>query len=141
MYQFKKCPIESTKGAFYGLKNIYDEPTELQHSLCLGQLITLFGEPNDLTEDYEYLYTYAISAQDTDGNILYLMVTGNSPMILGEDNEAHNNAAEELAQLIVSTKPSDYDHQCVYEDIPVSIKFGVRNGEPYSESDMSDFDF
>lgn len=109
-----------------------------------GQLKYLFGEPLQMTEDFENILDYIIEAVDESGNILLLSVysAGSGPSIGGhyEDNEeAYRKAAEELAAYIRQADVLDYDYEGYYLDGPCKIKMGVRNGKTYyEETQMSE---
>lgn len=139
MYTFKKCdPKEHRCGG----SNICNIGSSIEaHSCCLGQVITLFGQPDSITGDYEDVFSCAVSAEDEAGNVLYLEIYHgpSGPAIGGDpDSEEHRAAAKELAELISSAQPADYDWEGVYADIPANIRMGVRNGKPYYESEISE---
>lgn len=115
--------------------NVYEVETEKESSLFLGQVKTLFGEPDYITENYEEMFSCAVVAKNQDGNVLYLEIySGPSGAAIGGVNdEASEKAAKELARLIMVAEPTDYDWEGVYSDIPVNIKMGVKNGKPYYE--------
>ena len=136
-YTFTRDDRALSKAGNYVICQVYDpdQINEKIHAKCIGQLITLFGE-DELTDNYECLYSYGICAKDANGEELFLIVSGNSPVIIGEDDEIHNRAASELAEMIRSAEPADFEHECIYEDIPVRIKYYVRGGKPGADSDM-----
>ncbi|MCR5541519.1 MAG: hypothetical protein K6F71_12000 [Ruminococcus sp.] len=105
-----------------------------------GQAITLFGQPDFFTEDYENIFSMVISAKAEDGEIMYLEIYQgpSGPAIGGKNDDAHKAAAKELAEMLKAAKPADYDWEGDYEDIPVHIKMGIKNGTPYYDSDMPD---
>ncbi len=115
--------------------NVYEVETDQETSLFLGQVKTLFGEPDYITEDYEEMFSCAVVAEDQEGNKVYLEIySGASGAAVGGANDdASEKAAEELARLIIDVEPTDYDWEGVYSDIPVNIKMGVKNGKPYYE--------
>ena len=108
-------------------------------SRFLGQVKTRFGEADYTTSDYENLVSYAVSATAASGETRYLEVYSgpSGPAIAGTDHPLDMQAANELAVYICAATPSDCDFACVYEDIPVSIRMGVRDGVPYYEDDLS----
>lgn len=138
MYTFKKCDPKEHLCGGSNICNIGDGSIQAV-SRCLGQVITLFGQPDSITEDYEDVFSCGVSAEDEAGNVLYLEVYhGPSGPSIGGDphSEEHKAAAKELAELICSAQPADYDWEGVYADIPANIRMGVRNGKPYYESEM-----
>lgn len=140
MYTFKKCDPKENVCGESKICEIGNGSTRA-HSLCLGQVIALFGQPDQITDDYENVFSCGVSAEDEAGNVLYLEIYHgpSGPAIGGVSNsEQHKAAAKELAELIVNTTPVDYEWEGVYEDIPVNIRMGVRNGKPYYDSEMSE---
>lgn len=135
IYTFEKCEPDKLPMPRSKICNVYEVETEQESSLFLGQVKTLFGEPDYITENYEEMFSCAIVAKDQDGNRVYLEVySGASGAAIGGANDdASEKAAKELARLIIDAKPTDYDWKGVYNDIPVKIKIGVKNGKPYYE--------
>jgi len=119
------------------IRNVYKGETAAMHSLFIGQTLTLFGEPDYWTEDYENIFSCVVSAEHN-GNIIFLDVYhgAGGPAIGGPTGGEAEQAADELAEIIVSAEPTDYEWEGVYEDVGVTIKMGVKDGEPYYESEM-----
>ena len=118
-----------------------------------GQLRTVFGEPQENSDDYEAIYSYSVTAEDENGNRLLLEAYhGPSGAAIGgpvvsadeAEKEIHRNAAMELIDLVSSAEPSDYEWEGVYEDVPVNIKYVVKDGKVRTESSFpegfEDFD-
>lgn len=133
IYTFEKCETDKLPMPRSKICNVYEIETERESSMFLGQVKTLFGEPDYITENYEEMFSCAVAAKDQDGNVLYLEIySGPSGAAIGGSNdEVSEKAAKELARLIMDAEPTDYDWQGVYSDIPVNIKMGVKNGKPY----------
>ena len=137
MFTFRKAPEGTELGGSFHLLG-----PAINEILYLGKVITLFGMP-ELDSDYECMFTVAVAAEDEAGNKLILDVYHgpSGPAIGGFDTERSLEAAKELAELINAAEPSDYDWAGVYEDVPVEIKMGIRNGKPYhKESFPEDMD-
>lgn len=133
IYTFEKCEPDKLSMPRSKICNVYEMETERESSLFLGQVKTLFGEPDYITENYEEMFSCAVAAKDQDGNMLYLEIySGPSGAAIGGGNdEASEKAANELSRLIMNAEPTDYDWEGVYSDIPVNIQMGVKNGKPY----------
>ena len=103
-----------------------------------GQAIALFGQPDFFTEDYEDIFSMVVAAKSEDGEILYLEIYQgpSGPAIGGKNDDTHKAAAKELAKMLKVAKPADYDWEGDYEDVPVHIKMGIKNGSVYYDSDM-----
>lgn len=100
-----------------------------------GQLKTLFGEPVYETEDLEQQYEYCIEAKDDKGICRYLRAYSgpSGPAIGGEQGELDQKAADQLAELILSSEPSDYQYEGIYCDGPCRVRMGVLKGTAYYE--------
>lgn len=139
MYTFKRIDCKLYKGGAL-LMNVGNSSQQAE-SLYPGQAIALFGEPDYFTEDYENLFSMVVAAEsEAGGEPIYLEIYHgpSGPAIGGLETPEAKAAAHELAELLVSAKPADYDWEGVYEDIPVNIKMGVKNGVPYHESEYPD---
>ncbi len=137
-YTFEKCDPAEVTTASSKICNVYDYTDGLGESLFLGQVKTLFGEPDYMTMDNENMFSCIVKATDEDGNVLYLDIyygpTGSA--IGGADTEESKLAAEELKSLIKSAEPTDYEWVSYYMDIPVKVEMGVVNGKPYRHDEM-----
>lgn len=137
-YTFEKCDPDEVTTASSKICNVYDYTDGLGESLFLGQVKTLFGEPDYMTMDNENMFSCIVKATDEDGNVLYLDIyygpTGSA--IGGDDTEESELAAEELKSLIKSAEPTDYEWVSYYMDIPVKVEMGVVNGKPYRHDEI-----
>jgi len=128
---YSSFTYDAASGTYGSL--IYDSA---YHSLFIGQLLTLFGNADYLTENNENLLSYAIEAKRDDGEIIYLEVYygPSGPAIGGiASEEIYTNAAKELSKLIMDAEPTDFEISSTYEDVGCSVIMGVKNGKPYYE--------
>lgn len=139
MYIFKPCSPDLLPEGRSKIFNVYDDKSAEYHSFFIGQVLNLFGEPDYTTENNEDLYSKAVSAEDKDGNVIYLEVYyGQSGPAIGGDvrDEESRKAADALAEYIMSAEPKDFEYTSVYEDFDVTVRMGVENGKPYYISDI-----
>lgn len=148
MYTFRKISFEefyeNTKQYTIAGEWVYEvgEAGDETYALFWGKARTLFGEPNQQSADWENMYTYEIEASDGQNAPLYLEVYhgsgGSSVAMPTEDNDvdhaAYDQAKSELIALIESAQPADYVWEGVYEDIPVNIKYTVKDGKATVDS-------
>jgi len=123
---------------------------EEKYALFLGKMITLFGKPDDLSDDWENMYNYEIAAEDEDGKKLFIMIYhgsgGPSYCIprhdISEDvRDIYVEMAKELVAYIESAEPADYVHKSVYYDVGVKITYTVKYGVARVDSELpEDFD-
>ena len=102
--------------------------------LCLGKMMTLFGDPLYITEDIENQFEYIILAKDDQGTEVYLTVYhGPSGAAIGGKHDDGNSraAADELVELLKGVQAADYEWEGVWTDGPCEIKMGIKNGKPY----------
>ena len=122
-----------------------DSKMEQELVLAYGRMLALFGPPLYIDPDLENQYRYCIEAKDDQGSIVYLDVySGPSGPAIGGDPEGdiEREAAEELAALILSTGPEDYDYVGYYLDGPCKVHMGIKNGQPFiEESELTDEEF
>ncbi|MDE6775803.1 MAG: hypothetical protein K2J37_05865 [Ruminococcus sp.] len=151
MYKFRISTDEELKDNFagggecvYGLA-----ATEEKFALFFGKVRRLFGENDSFSDDWENMYNYDITAEDEQGNKLYFSVyhgSGGSSIGTPFSDELppdYQQAKKELIEYIESAEPVDYVHDSVYYDVPVNVRYTVKDGKAYVESefpeDMEDF--
>lgn len=139
MYSFKACSPDLPASHRGKIRNLYEDKSSEYHSLFIGQVLSRFGEPDYITEDNENLFSKAVSAEDKNGNSVYLEIYyGPSGPAIGGDvgSDESRKAADELAEFIMSAEPKDFEYKSVYEDFGVTVTMGVENGKPYYQSDI-----
>lgn len=139
MYSFKSCSPDLLANGSSKIRNLYEDKSAEYHSLFIGQVLSRFGEPDYITEDNENLFSKAVSAEDKNGNSVYLEIYyGPSGPAIGGDvgSDESRKAADELAEFIMSAEPKDFEYKSVYEDFGVTVTMGVENGKPYYQSDI-----
>lgn len=148
-YTFKKADEDSIKGGALIMT------VECEAPLFPGKAIALFGVPDYYTDDYEHVFSMAVSAESESGELFLLRIYQGpeGPSIggsveAGEIGEAEKAAAAELAGLLLAAEPEDYDWEgdCTKRahegDITVHIKMGIKNGDPYFDEIMpEDYEF
>lgn len=153
MYKFRKSTEEELSAfenmGFSKLCSVYDlKGTDEKYALFYGKLRTVFGEPDYTSDDYESMYSYNVMAVGENGESFYLEVyhgpsgasVGGKPFDISKEQEkVYMNAAGELIAFIESANPSDYVWEGIYADIPVNIKYAVKDGKAYTESEFADF--
>lgn len=137
-YAFEKCDPSEVTTLIAHICSVYDYNDGVKQSLFLGQVKTLFGEPDYMTMDNENMFSCMVKATDSEGNVLYLDIYyGPTGAAIGGDDDASSEvAANELAELIRSVEPTDYEWVSYYMDIPVKVEMGVVNGEPYLHEEL-----
>lgn len=140
MYTFEKTSRENILMGSSKIAGIYEIESGDKHSLFIGQVLTLFGEPDYVTESNENLCSWAVSAKNEDGNVCCLEIYygPSGPAIGGVNDSESKKAADELTGLITSAKPTDFHYDSVYEDLGVKVGMGVKDGEAYYNSDISE---
>ena len=139
MYTFKPCSPELLPYGTSKLCSVYDGMSAEYHSLFIGQALALFGEPDRTSTSNEDLFSKVVSAEDKDGNVVYLEVYyGPSGPAIGGDiaDENAQRAAKALVDYIMQAKPKDFEYVSVYEDLDVTVRMGVKDGAPYYDSEF-----
>jgi len=155
MYKFRIATESEADEAYrkysYGGEHIYGAGVggEEVYALFLGKVITLFGKPDNLSDDWECMYSIDVTAEDENGNKLVLEVyhgpggpSISTPIKLeGAEAELYEKTAKELVKYIESAEPADYEWESVYYDIPVNVKYTVKDGKAGVDSEFGeDFD-
>ena len=141
MYKFRVSTKEENNNAGFG-KWIYGAGVfgEEPYALFFGKVRRRFGENDTFSDDWENMYSYEITAEDENGNKLYFEIYHGpgGPSIgtpfSGELPPEYQQAKKELIEYIESAEPVDYVHESVYYDIPVNVKYTVKNGKATVES-------
>lgn len=117
---------------------------EKAFALTYGRLLTLFGQPSCETNDLENQYQFELEAKDERGEVRYLYAYAgpSGPAVGGSQDELSRQAADELAELVQSAKPSDYDYIGYYLDGPCKVHMGIKDGQAFfEESELTDEEF
>ena len=139
-YSFQRCSPDKLPMPRSLIRNVYEMESGEMHSLFYGQMLTLFGEPDYVTQDNENMFSCAVSGTNDEGNEVFLEIYyGPSGPAIGGNAQGWTDriAAFQLSQLIMSAEPTDYEWKSVYEDVPAKVRMGVKNGKPYYESKIS----
>lgn len=145
MYKFRKATEEEISAlegnGFSKICSVYGlDCTDEKFAFFFGKLITVFGEPYSTTDDYEDMYSYWITAEDGQNKIYLEVYHGASGASVGgqpvgadrKQEKLYEEVANELIAFIESAEPSDYEWEGIYEDIPVNVKYAVKNGVVYT---------
>ena len=137
-YIFYKADPDKLPEGTHNIRGIYNESSysAKHHSLFIGQLLTLFEDPDYVTDNNEDLLSYVVAAEDTNGNVIYMEVYygPSGPAIGGLEGEDYELAAKELERIIKATQATDFEIESVYEDYGVTLKMGVKNGIAYYDT-------
>lgn len=158
MYKFRRASedeisVLENKGfckicSVYDILKMDETLVDEKFALFYGKLRTVFGEPDYTSDDYENMYSYWITAEDGQ-NKLYLEVyhgpsgasVGGKPFDISKEQEkVYMNAAEQLIALIESANPSNYVWEGIYEDTSENVRYTVKGGKAYIESEFSEDD-
>lgn len=134
----------------YGGEWIYETGTagEEEYALFLGKVMARFGKSDSLSDDWECMYSYPITAEDENGNKylveIYHGSGGPSYSIPIEQSGLnvpdYEQAAKELVKFIESAEPADYEWESIYADIPARIKYIIKDGKVTVENEIMDFE-
>ncbi|MBQ8983104.1 MAG: hypothetical protein IJ079_05890 [Lachnospiraceae bacterium] len=155
-YQFYKADSDKLPEGTSQIIGVYDSEYDAisgsyivrydatYQSLFIGQCLTLFGKPDYVTDNNEDLFSYVIAAEDGEGNVIYLEVYygPSGPAIGGiAGDEAYERAAEALAKNIMDAKATDYEIVSEHEDVGMTIKMGVKDGQAYYDTQWDNTTF
>ena len=133
MYKFEKTSCEKLEVGYSKIAGMYETEKPQQHSMFIGQVLSCFGEPDYVTDNYENLCSWAIAAIDEEGEetILEIYYGPSGPSISGKSDEKSKMAAQELVEYIKKSKAVEFHYECTYEDFDVDIEMGIKDGIAY----------
>lgn len=144
MYKFRNSTAEEQKeNPMHSGEWIYGNKGDETFALFFGKVRRLFGVNDSISEDWEMMYSYPVTAEDENGNKFFFEVYHGSggPSLatpLHELTQEYEKTAEALIEYIESAEPADYVHDSVYYDIPVKVRYTVKDGKAYIESEFPD---
>ena len=147
MYKFENANV--AKDFYMPSSNIcpiydFDENFQKNWVMVLGQLKSLFGKPNYVTNNLENQFSYIIKATNENGDYLLLEAycAGTGPAIGGLNDNVSKLAADELAMYIRQAPTVDYDYEGYYLDTMSKVHQGIKNGVPFwEETEISPKEF
>ncbi len=138
MYKFEKTDWNKLPMGRSKLVGMNPAEGPEKHSLFIGNVISLFGQPEYWSENNEDLCSWAVEAVNEAGEKICLEVYyGASGPAIGGEGESQK-AAEELMEYIKKAEPADFYCESIYEDFGVKVEMGVKDGVPYYNSQMSE---
>ncbi|MBE6598847.1 MAG: hypothetical protein E7638_05345 [Ruminococcaceae bacterium] len=94
-----------------------------------GKLLTVFGTPAAMSEDYENSFNYYIRATAEDGRSVVLNVYGIGAIHIGaEKDDFAIQAGNALIEYVNAAVPTDYQRTVYYLDFDLQIDISVKNG-------------
>ncbi len=140
MYKYEKTDWQKLPMRRSKLVGMNPAESAEKHSLFIGKVITLFGQPEYWSENNEDMCSWAVDGVNEAGEEICLEIYyGASGPAIGGDSEAESQkAAQELMELIKKTEPTDFHHESIYEDFGVKVEMGVKDGVPYYNSEMGE---
>jgi hypothetical protein len=139
MFRFRKCRQEELPENRCWLTSLGDS-SNAEVCLTIGRLLELFGEPDYSTDDFDNLFSYAVVATDEYGNKVYLEIYhGPSGLSIGgERTERSKRPINDLKCAVYKVRAKDFCLSCVYNDLNVKVKMGIRHGIPFYETGLNE---
>ncbi len=117
---------------FHGsyLMDFSENESQRESAIDEGKLLTVFGSPALVSENYENSFNYFIRVTAEDGRSVILNVYNVGVVHIGAtDKDPFTvQAAKALIEYVNSAKPADYSRTVYYLDCDVQIDISVKNG-------------
>lgn len=149
MYTFRVSVPEDNNNAGFGEWVYGVGATEEKYALFFGKVRARFGDNDSFSDDWESMYSYKITVEDEQGNKFFFEIyhgAGGSSIGTPFSDELppdYQQAEKALLEYIESATPVDYVWESVYYDIPVNVRYTVKDGVAKVESEfpenMEDF--
>lgn len=102
-------------------------------AIAEGKLLSAFGQPESVSEDYENSFNYIIRATSDNGKSIILTVYGMGVVHIGAPYEQQDDFAKEAALALIdyvdSFASADYSRTVYYLDFAVQIDIQVKDGK------------
>ena len=128
-FKFETLDLSEYTGGSY-LMDFGEMVSQEDAAIVEGKLLTVFGEPVDVSKNYENSFNYIIRATADDGSTAILNVYGMGVVHIGasQEDDFTVQAANALVEYVNSAKPTDYQRTVYYLDIDLQIDISVKNG-------------
>ena len=96
-----------------------------------GKLLATFGDPADMSENYENSFNYFIRTIADDGQSAILNVYGMGVVHIGaaKDDDFTQKAANALIEYVMAATPQNYQRTVYYLDFDIQINISLNDGE------------
>ena len=123
-----------------------DMESEEDAAIVEGKLLTVFGTPTEVSDNYENSFNYYIRATAEDGRVVMLNIYNQGVIHIGasEEDDLTVQAANALIEYVNAAEVTDYQKTVYYADFCIEINITVKNGKfsssvlPISEEKMGE---
>lgn len=128
-FKFESLDISEFPGGSY-LMDFGKMESQEDAAIAEGKLLTVFGSPADVSENYENSFNYVIRATADDGRTVILNVYGMGVVHIGalEDDIFTQQAATALVEYVNLAEPTNYQRTVYYLDFNLQISISVQDG-------------
>ena len=128
-FKFKPLDLSACSGGSY-LMDFGKMESQEDAAIAEGKLLTVFGSPADISENYENSFNYFIRATADDGRTVILNVYGMGVVHIGalEGDDFTKQAATALIEYVNSAEPTNYHRTVYYLDFDLQINISVKDG-------------
>ena len=138
-FEFQALDLSEYTGGSY-LMDFGEMTSEEDAALVEGKLLTVFGAPADVSDNYENSFNYVIRATADNGESVILTVYGMGVVHIGaeQQNDFAQKAASALTEYVNAFAPADYSRTVYYLDFDMQIDIQVKGGKAtISQSQIS----
>lgn len=140
-FTFESLQDENLMGGSSYLMDFGEMASQEDAAIVEGKLLSAFGQPEYMSEDYENSFNYIIRATAEGGESVILTVYGTGVVHIGaeQQNDFAESAAAALIEHVNAFSPSDYSRTVYYLDFDLQIDIQVKNGKAtISQSQISE---
>ncbi len=129
-FKFEAIDFSEYEGGSY-LMDFGEMVSEEDAAIVEGKLLTVFGAPAVVSDNYENSFNYIIRATANDGRATVLNVYNVGVVHIGAltEDEFTLQAANALVKYVNSAKPTDYERTVYYLDFDLQIDISVKDGK------------
>ena len=105
--------------------------SQIDAAIAEGKLLSAFGQPEFVSDNYENSFNYIIRATAENGESVILTVYSTGVVHIGADlkNDFAEKAAFALIEHVNSFAAADYSRTVYYLDFELQIDIQVKNGK------------
>ena len=129
-FEFESLDFSEYSGGTY-LMDFGELSSQEDAAIVEGKLLTVFGNPAEVSENYENSFNYFIRATASDGRSTVLNVYGMGVIHIGasQGDDFTMQAGKALVEYVNAAKPTDYERTVYYLDYDLQIDIKVEDCE------------
>ena len=140
-FNFESLQDENLMGGSSYFMDFGEMNSQIDAAIAEGKLLSAFGQPEFVSDNYENSFNYIIRATADTGESVILTVYGLGVVHIGADRQDDfaQKAAVALIEYVNAFAPADYSRTVYYLDFDIQIDIQVQGGKvTINESQISE---